>query len=130
MLFWNRKTEDGIVGNYAEALKRIKELETENSGLKYTNEKYKERIEGEMSTASFAIDWDAMKAFSVERNMNQGIPYTIIGYMLTEPAVHTEGEGGEPRVTYKDVVREWTLYCSIAEHERLIKEFNEWKVKK
>ncbi len=130
MLFWNRKPDNGIVGNYAEALKRIKELEKENNDLKYANDAYRNRLETEMATAPFAIDWDAMKVFSIERNWNNGIPYTIMGYMLSEPAVHTEGEGGEPRVTYKDVVREWTLYCSAAEHARLIGEFNEWKAKK
>jgi hypothetical protein len=125
MLFWNRKSQDGIVGSYADALKRIKELETENTNLKYTNDAYRNRLETEMATAPFAIDWDAMKVFSIERNWNNGIPYTILGYMLSEPAVHTEEQ-----VTYKDVVREWTLYCSAAEHARLIEEFNEWKAKK
>jgi hypothetical protein len=127
MLFWNRKPEDGIVGNYADALRRIKELEVQNNDLKRANDAYQSRLEGEMANASFAIDWDAMKAFSVERNWDHGIPRTIIGYMLSEPAVHTEGEGGEPRVTYKDVVREWTLHCSAERHEELVKEFTAWR---
>lgn len=108
----------------------LEDLKRENRDLKYANDAYKMRLEGELSTASFAIDWDAMKAFSIERNASNGFPHTIIGYMLSEPAVHTEGEGGEPRVTYKDVVREWTLYCSAEKHEELVKEFNGWKSKK
>ena len=108
----------------------LENLKRENKDLKYANDAYRTRLEGEFSTASFAIDWDAMKVFSVERNWKNGIPYTILGYMLSEPAVHTEGEDGEPRITYKDLVREWTLYCSADKHEELIKEFNEWKSKK
>jgi hypothetical protein len=103
----------------------LENLKKENEKLVYANDAYRSRLVGEMENASFAIDWDAMKVFSVERNWQNGIPYTILGYMLSEPAVHTE-----ETVTYKDVVREWTLYCSAAKHEELIKEFNEWKAKK
>ena len=106
----------------------IESLKKENQHLKSVAETYQKRLNEEMDNASFAIDWNAMKAFSVERNWNNGFPTTIIGYMLSEPAVHTEGE--EQRVTYKDVVREWTLHCSPAKHEELVKEFTSWKVKK
>ena len=105
------------------------ELKKENEKLAYANKVYKERLDGEMANASFATDWDAMKAFSVERMWENGVPKTIIGYILSEPVVTTEGEG-EQRVTYKDVVREWTYYCSAARHEELVKEFNTWKGKK
>lgn len=103
----------------------IEELKRENKRLKEINQTYNQRLNEEFDTASFGIDWDSMKAFSVERNWNNGFPHTIIGYMLSEPAVHTEGT-----VTYKDVVREWTLHCSAAKHEELIKEFTAWKAKK
>jgi len=108
----------------------LEDLKKENDRLKFANDAYQKRLIGEMETASVAIDWDAMKVFSVERVWDNGIPKTILGYMLSEPAVHTEGEGGEPRVTYKDIVREWNLYCSAEKHEQLVKEFNEWKGKK
>jgi hypothetical protein len=91
---------------------------------------YENRLNGEMASASFAIDWDVMKVFSVERNPSEHVPRTILGYMLSEPAVHTEGENGEQRVTYKDIVREWYLYCSAETHEKLVKEFTDWKNKK
>ena len=102
----------------------LENLKTENAKLKSINEAYQKQHDGEMANASFAIDWDAMKVFSVERNFS-GTPTTILGYMLSEPAIHTEEQ-----VTYKDVVREWTLHCSPAKHEELVKEFNEWKAKK
>ena len=100
------------------------DLRMENIRLKADNTAYRQRIDMDFTSASFAIDWDAMKVFSVERNWNSGCPTTILGYMLTEPAVHTEGT-----VTYKDVVREWTLHCSAEKHEQLVSEFNEWKAK-
>jgi hypothetical protein len=103
----------------------LEDLKKENEKLRFANDAYRSRLVGEMETAPFSIDWDAMKVFSIERNRQNGIPCTILGYKLSEPAVHTE-----EKVTYKDVVREWTLYCSAAEHARLINEFNEWKSKK
>lgn len=107
---------------------QIEDLKKENDRLKYANEAYQKRLVGEMATASFAIDWDAMKAFSVERMWDNGLPKTIIGYRLEEPIITTEGD--DQRVTTKDVVREWTLYCSAEKHEELVKEFNAWKGKK
>jgi len=100
----------------------LENLRNDNARLLRMNDEYKKRIESEFSNASFAIDWDAMKVFSVERNWSHGFPTTILGYMLSEPATHTEEQ-----VTYKDVVREWTLHCSAETHEKLIAEFNEWK---
>ena len=107
----------------------LEDLKRKVKDLTYANESYKTRLDGELSTASFGIDWDAMKAFSIERNPGNGYPHTIIGYMLSEPVITTEGEG-EHKVTYKDVVREWTLYCSASKHEELVKEFIQWKGKK
>ena len=100
---------------------RIEELEKENEKLSYANTVYKARLETEMATAPFAINWSIMNAFSIERQWENGSHRTIIGYMLQEPVVVTEGA-----VTTKDVVREWTLYCSATEHERLVNEFNEF----
>ena len=105
------------------------DLKKENERLKFANDAYQKRLVGEMETASVAVDWDAMKVFSVERMWDNGLPKTILGYMLSEPVVTTEGEN-EQRVTNKDIVREWTLYCSADKHEQLVKEFTAWKGKK
>ncbi len=104
---------------------QIEDLKKENDRLKYANDAYKKRLEGEMATASYAIDWNAMHVFSIERLWDNGVPKTILGYLLEEPVVYTEGD--DQRVTHKDVVREWTLYCSAEKHEQLVKEFTEWK---
>lgn len=107
----------------------LEDLKKENEKLAYANKVYKERLESEMANASFAIDWDTMKVFSIERMWENGLPKTILGHILSEPVVTTSGEGVE-RVTEKDIVREWTLYCSAAKHEELVKEFIAWKGKK
>lgn len=105
------------------------DLKSKCERLEFANEAYRKRLEGEMVTTSYAIDWDTMKVFSIERMWENGIPKTILGYMLSEPMVTTSGDGIE-RVTEKDIVREWTLYCSAEKHEQLVKEFTEWKGKK
>ena len=104
---------------------QLEDLKKENEKLQYANDAYRKRLETEMSNASFAVDWDAMKVFSVERMWENGLPKTVLGYILSEPVITTEGEG-EQRVTYKDVVREWTFYCSSDKHEGLVAEFKDW----
>ena len=106
----------------------LEDLKKENRRLKHTNDFYEHTLRIEMNAASFSVDWKAMNAFSIERNWYDGALRTIIGYMLQEPAIHTEGE--DSKITYKDVVREWYLHCSAEEHERLVKEFNEYVAKK
>ena len=96
--------------------------------MKFANDAYQKRLVGEMAAASYAINWDAMNAFSVERIWDNGNQKTIIGYRLEEPVVETEGE--EQRVTTKDVVREWYLYCPHDKHEQLVEEFKQWMNKK
>lgn len=72
-------------------------------------------------SATFSFDFAAVKAFSVERNVgNNNMPVTIIGYLLPEPVVVTEGE-----TTTKDVVREWYMYCDEKQHEALVKAFKD-----
>jgi hypothetical protein len=107
---------------YSNLKVECEDLRNENIRLKADNAAYRQRIDNEFSSSSFGIDWDAMKVFSIERNWGNGFPTTILGYMLSEPAVHTEGT-----VTYKDVVREWTLHCSAERHEELVKEFIAWR---
>ena len=106
---------------------QLEDLKKENKILQYANDVYKSRLESEMVNASFAVNWDAMNVFSVERMWENGVPKTILGYILEEPVVYTEGD--DQRVTHKDVVREWTLYCSAEKHEQLVAEFKQWMAK-
>jgi hypothetical protein len=110
---------------YSDLKVECADLRIENIRLKADADNYRQRIDKEFKNASFGIDWDAMKVFSIERNWGSGCPVTILGYMLSEPSIHTEEQ-----VTYKDVVREWTLHCSAEKHEELVKEFTVWKNKK
>jgi hypothetical protein len=68
----------------------LEDLKKQVETLRSLNDQFKKRIDGEFSTASFAIDWDAMQVFSIERNMSCGYAHTILGYMLSEPVIHTE----------------------------------------
>lgn len=113
--------------------KEINEITRVNEGLRSTIadlqrqvQEYQNRLNGEYAKASYSINWDVMCAFSIERMREGDTNKTIIGYILSEPVVTTEGD----KITYKDVVREWTLYCSHEEHQRLVKEFDKWKAAK
>lgn len=113
-----RKSAEMDLQNQLDALKK------ENESLKYSNDAYKSRLETEMNSASFVIDWKTMNVFSVERMWSNGLHKTIIGYLLAEPVIYTESD--DQRVTHKDVVREWSLYCSAEMHEKLANEFKEY----
>lgn len=78
----------------------------------------------DITTSTFSADFARMNAFAIERNVSSSTREvcTIIGYILKEPVVFTDGN-----VSEKDVVREWYLYCSQEQHEKLVKEFNEYR---
>jgi proteasome assembly chaperone (PAC2) family protein len=84
-------------------------LKVELEDLKNENKRLKDVIKGEISNATFSINWKVMNAFSIERNYDHRSIKTIIGYFVN------------------NVVHEWSLYCSADEHERLVKEFNAYK---
>lgn len=120
MWFCKNKEEDN---SYKVAAENVK-LQQKINSLEFQLEKYQKRLDTEFASASFSVDWKTMNAFSIERNISVTgeAPKTIIGYMMEEPVTTIEDN-----VTYKDVVREWSLYCSHQEHERLVAEFNEYK---
>lgn len=65
----------------------------------------------------FAMDFGKMNAFSVERIVKDGKgPHTIVGYFITHGNGTTE-------------VKEWMLYTSAKEHNRMVAEFELWKAK-
>ena len=63
--------------------------------------------------AEFAIDFDQLNPFSIERNKHDGNPCTILGYF-----------------TKDGVVAEWHLICSIKTHNQLVEKYNGYKAKK
>ena len=72
----------------------------------------------ETGDADFVFNFNAVRAFSIERNWHNDRPCTIIGYVLQEPVTMTEDN-----LTTKDVVREWYLYCSKEQHAKLVEQF-------
>ena len=103
---------------------RMRNLEVELTRVLNENTELKAKVkayEDATRSATFSFDFNAVKAFSVERNIGNGnMPVTIIGYLLPEPVVVTEGE-----TTTKDVVREWYMYCDEKQHEALVKAFKD-----
>ena len=116
---WEKKEDDQ---SYKLASENVK-LQQRVNELEHQIKRYQDRLESEFARASFSVDWDAMNVFSIERN-NNGLDghKTILGYLLSEPYTTSDGS-----VTSTDVVREWSLYCSHQEHERLVVEFNEYR---
>jgi hypothetical protein len=116
---WEKKEDDQ---SYKLASENVK-LQQKINHLEDQLKQYRERLEGDFAKASFSVDWATMNVFSIERNMaGADGTKTILGYMMAEPFTTVEND-----VTYKDVVREWTLYCSHEEHQRLVAEFNEYR---
>jgi hypothetical protein len=70
--------------------------------------------EQEIRDSEFSVDWQRMRAFSIERNMKDGNPCTIIGYLKLDK-------------DNNDCVSEWFLYCNAETHRRLVAEFNQYR---
>jgi hypothetical protein len=80
---------------------RLKQNEIDNLNV------YIKAQTDEVRNEKVSFDFKAVKAFSVERLKNEKGTVTVIGYIL------------------KGAVKEWYLYCSSDQHERLVKEFEE-----
>ena len=98
----------------------IKTLETEieclTSSLEAITEKYenhKEILAKESRNGPFKINFHTMNAFSVERNLNDGIPVTIIGYKVI-------GQYGE------ETVREWYIHANDEAHADIVGDFEHY----
>lgn len=104
----NLETQNHILRN---------EIETLNIKLKNA-QSFIDKINDDIGKSSFVFDFKGMKVFSVERNISDNRPVTIIGYLLPEP--FTTEENG---VVTKDTIREWFLYCDQERHEKLVEEF-------
>lgn len=75
-------------------------------------------IDDSARNATPSVDFDRMEAFSIERIRDKNeAPRTVIGYNkdVSETGAVIPGE--------------WTLYCNDEHHERLVREFNEYKAR-
>lgn len=117
---WNCKTKPVDTVDKDQRIEELeRELKQRDSRIEQLDNHIK-KIENSCRSASFEFDFNAVKVFSIERNIKDNLPCTIIGYLLPEPAVITEDN-----VTTKEVVREWYLYCDETQHEALVKSFKE-----
>jgi hypothetical protein len=92
----------------------VSDLEKDEQQIEMLNEtirRMKEK-EGGIEKCGVSIEFGTINAFSIERNIVDDTEKTIIGY-ISEGRVH-----------------EWSLMCSRESHERLVKEFNEYKARK
>lgn len=75
-------------------------------------------IAHETTEEDFVFDFKAVNVFSVERNWKDYRPCTIVGYTIDEP--YTDSSGN---IQTKECVKEWYLYCSKAQHAKIIEQF-------
>jgi hypothetical protein len=124
-MFWfcKKKTDEQLANallSKSDLTKKVHTLESELEKLREILAK----VNADIPASSFCFDFDAVKVFSVERNVNNNAPVTIIGYFLPEARV-IEDNG----VVTNDIVREWYLYCNQEQHEKLVEEFRKSKKK-
>ena len=93
-----------------EVNKRIEDIKEEyEKKIEELNETL-DRIEDDNLDASIAFDFPQMNVFSIERVSYKTDHYkTVIGYTLNGS------------------VKEWSLYCSLKQHENLVNSYNEYK---
>jgi hypothetical protein len=100
------------------ALKATLEQRDETiAGLQKEIKQLKEQSEKEGRDCAVSVDWNRMRAFSIERlhDGNKQIA-TVIGYL--KPC---------PEKADTDMVGEWWLYCNKETHDRLVAEFNNYR---
>jgi len=115
---WFTKPQRDLEDSINSVHKSIKELITENEKLKADNQElsqYKEWFTQQRELAaqpqSYAIDFAAINAFSIERGVNQhDAPTTTIGWLDKEGRTN-----------------EWYFYCSQDTHEGLVRQFKFYK---
>jgi hypothetical protein len=97
----------------SEHTKMIDELEADvkhaNALLSHYKKQEQDKRELDVQTATFEIDFKAIRAFAIERNVHDDKVCTIIGYLDKD-----------------NDVREWYFYCSKAQHEQLVAKFREY----
>jgi hypothetical protein len=106
---------------------RINELQAEVDSLKLKLSQNETQLQVKTSQlesihhatrdSTVAIDWKTMNAFSIERIYRNNEVSTVIGYLLNNDYEDDKKQS---------LVKEWTLYCSEAQHEKLCKEFQSY----
>jgi len=103
--------------------RQLQNLESIKLQLEQRVKQLEEKIACDTRAADCDFDFDNMNVFSVERNDSKGEPCTIIGYLLDEPVLSSDGE----MIVNKPVVREWYYYCDLARHQQVVDAFRKSK---
>jgi hypothetical protein len=98
----------------------LKQLEKNGELLNKIDEKDRlikmlhEQIDNRIVRSACEIDFNVINAFSVERNVNDNRPCTIIGYFIDNSTAPLE----------------WYLFCSDDQHHKIVTQFKEHKESK
>ena len=111
MWFWEKNEALAEARYELSAVKRHNEqLEAD---LDRIRKEKSEEVRKDVQSATFVIDWKNMDVFSIERMGDDGKEaYTVLGYWV-------------PNADNTKTVHEWKFYCSLKQHEKLAKEFEE-----
>jgi len=114
----------------------LSDLKVENEDLRNEIARLKTEIENfnlliadinkDLTKCEPAIDFSTMRVFSIERHVSNNRPCTIIGHLMNDPVVSSDGE----MIVDRDVTREWTLYCSNERHAELVERFKAYNERK
>lgn len=113
-MFWNKPTPntDILTKQMADMRIQLDNLISERDQLASDREQMlaeKAAIESQTRVEPMSVDFDGMRAFSIERLVSSGEPVTLIGYWITEDGNSTVGE--------------WLLHCSSETHGSLVERF-------
>jgi hypothetical protein len=109
MIWFSRKVDSVSTDS------RVERLELELQSAKAAYQTLVNQYRDESRSADFCFNFNAVKAFSVERNIDGVLPVTVIGYMV--PCV---SDGKE---TF--AIKEWFLHCDDAQHKNIVAAFKE-----
>ena len=106
-MFWNKPTPntDKLSKQMADMRIQLDNLISERDQMLAE----KAAIESQTRVEPMSVDFDGMRAFSIERLVRSGEPVTLIGYWITGDGNSTMGE--------------WLLHCSSETHGSLVERF-------
>lgn len=124
-LFKDRLSDevDKVIARQEELLKENQKLRDQMSQMRLDHmQELNKAVNKDVETAEFAMDFNLCNAFAIERNSKDGKAVTIVGHFLNDPVAFTDGN-----VANKQSVKEWYMYCSQEQHNKLVDDFNKAK---
>lgn len=127
-LFKDRLNEevDDVLKRHEQLLEENKKLRDQIAQMRLDHiDALNKAVNKDVETAEFAMDFKSCNAFAIERNAKDGKAVTIVGHYANEPVAFTDGN-----VANKQLIKEWFMYCSQEQHNKLVAEFNKTVGKK